>query len=114
MDEFTKAEATRAKLLARQRQEPDEDGFVMVTRGGRVGPARQEDAQRAAEKQKAKGELKDFYRWQLREERKAKEKELVQKFEEDRKKIGEMKKVRGRAAFRVSTLAFNGRWICLC
>jgi ribosomal RNA-processing protein 7 len=114
MEDYTRAEGARAKLLARQRQEPDEDGFIMVTRGGRVGPARQEDAQRAAEKQRAKGELKDFYRWQLREERKAKEKELVRKFEEDTKKIGEMKRVRGRGAFRVSTLALEEYQVCLC
>jgi ribosomal RNA-processing protein 7 len=49
MTAFADQEASRARALARQRAEPDEDGFVTVTRGGRMGPARQEEAQEKAE-----------------------------------------------------------------
>ncbi len=84
------------------RQEPDEDGFITVTRGGRAGPARQDEAQAMAERQKQKNStgLKNFYRFQLREERKKAQGELLRKFEEDRRKEQEMK--RRRAKFKVS------------
>ncbi|KAH0543016.1 hypothetical protein FGG08_002624 [Glutinoglossum americanum] len=93
---YAAAEAARAQNLARQRQEPDEDGFITVVRGGRTGPARHEEAAAAAEKQKGKGEYRDFYRFQLREERKKHVGELVRRFEEDKRKVEEMKGRRGR------------------
>ncbi|KAA6415852.1 MAG: hypothetical protein FRX48_00570 [Lasallia pustulata] len=97
MNTFTAQEAARARLLARQRQEPDEDGFITVTRGGRSGPARQEEAQEKAEKQREKQKgLEDFYRFQTREKRKAKAGELVRKFQDDRHKLKEMRERRGR------------------
>lgn len=101
MTHFAALENQRARQSKRLRQQPDEDGFVTVTRGGRAGPARQEEAQAAVEKQKQKAGtgLKDFYRFQLREERKKAQGELLRKFEEDRKKVDEMKKRRGK--FRV-------------
>ena len=101
MNTFAAQEAARARLLARQRQEPDEDGFITVTRGGRSGPARQEEAQEKAEKQRDKQKgLANFYRFQTRERRKAKAWELVRKFQDDRHKLKEMRERRGR--FRVS------------
>lgn len=104
MTQFNAMEAQRARQNKRLRQEPDEDGFITVTRGGRTGPARHEEANAAAERQKQKAStgLKDFYRFQVREERKKAQGELLKKFEEDRRKVEEMKKKRGR--FRVSTV----------
>ena len=102
MTNYAAEEAARARKAAKQREVPDEEGFITVTRGGRTGPARLEDAQRAAEKQeqrKGKGELKNFYRWQLREQRKEGEKELLRKFELDKLRVLEMKRGR-RKAFR--------------
>ncbi|KAH0359388.1 hypothetical protein KCU65_g9996, partial [Aureobasidium melanogenum] len=97
MTAFAEQEATRARLLARQRAEPDEDGFITVTRGGRMGPARQEEAQEKAEKQKEKQKGKeDFYRFQMREKRKEKANELLKGFEEDRKKVKAMKMKRNK------------------
>ncbi|KAH0334777.1 hypothetical protein KCU81_g9315, partial [Aureobasidium melanogenum] len=97
MTAFAEQEATRARLLARQRAEPDEDGFITVTRGGRMGPARQEEAQEKAEKQKEKQKGKeDFYRFQMREKRKEKANELLKGFEEDRKKVEAMKMKRNK------------------
>lgn len=105
MTNYKALEAQRARQAKRLRQEPDEEGFITVTRGGRVGPARQEEANAAAERQKKKAanDLKDFYRFQIREERKKAQGELLKKFEEDRRKLEEMKKRRGR--FRVSRVA---------
>lgn len=97
MTSFAEQEALRARALARQRAEPDEDGFVTVTRGGRMGPARQEEAQEKAEKQKEKQKGKeDFYRFQMREKRKEQANELIKGFEEDRKRVEEMKKRRNK------------------
>lgn len=101
MSTFAAQEAARTRLLARQRQEPDEDGFITVTRGGRSGPARQEEAREKVEKQQEKQKgLEDFYRFQTREKRKEKAGELVRKFQDDRHKLKQMRERRGR--FRVS------------
>jgi ribosomal RNA-processing protein 7 len=100
MTAFAAQEAERTKQLARQRNEPDEDGFITVTRGGRTGPAREEEARAREEelKKREKNRVKDdFYRFQVREKKKEAAKELVKGFEEDRKKVEEMRKRRGRS-----------------
>ena len=100
MTAFADKEASKARLLVRQRQVADADGFITVTRGGRTNPARQEVAQEQAEKQKEKQKgLDDFYRFQSREKRKQKAGELLRKFEEDKEKIRKMRDRRGQ--FRV-------------
>ena len=81
--------------------EPDEDGFVTVTRGGRTAPARRDEAEEAKKRmldkqEKKKTELSNFYRFQLRERQKAEQAELVKRFEEDRKKVDAMKEKRGK------------------
>ena len=101
MTAYAANEAAQARLLARQRQEADEDGFVTVTRGGRNNPARQDTAQQHAEKLKEKQNgLEDFYRFQSREKKKEKAIELVKKFEEDKERVKKMREKRGR--FQVS------------
>ncbi|KAI4249011.1 MAG: hypothetical protein LQ352_005766 [Teloschistes flavicans] len=96
MTEYAAREAAQARARARQRQVPDEDGFITVTKGGRVDPARQEAAQQLAEKQKAKQKgLEDFYRFQTREKKKAKAAELMKKFEKDKETVKRMKERRG-------------------
>lgn len=99
MEAFAAQEAERAKKLAKQRSEPDEDGFITVTRGGRTGPARDEEAKAKEEelKKREKNRVKDdFYRFQTREKKKEQAKDLVKGFEEDRRKLEEMRKRRGR------------------
>lgn len=101
MTAFGALEASRAQALARQRQEPDEDGFITVTKGGRNAPVRQEEAQERAEKEKEKRKgLDDFYRFQTREKRKERAGRLMKEFEEDKEKVRQMKERRGR--FKVS------------
>lgn len=96
MTAFAARETAQARLQARQRQIPDEDGFITVTKGGRNGPARQDTAQAVALKQKEKRRgLEDFYRFQHREKKKAKAAELMRKFEDDKEKVKKMKERRG-------------------
>ena len=99
MTAFAAQEAARARALVKLRSEPDEDGFITVTRGGRHDPAR-EDAARAKEEEYKKREEKrigkDFYRFQVREKRKEEAKDLVKAFEDDRRKVEEMRKRRGK------------------
>ncbi|KAI0532037.1 ribosomal RNA-processing protein 7-domain-containing protein [Xylaria digitata] len=98
---FNRKEAEAHQLAKRLRNEPDEDGFVMVTRGGRSAPARRDEAEEAKQKmlekqQKKKDEMQDFYRFQLREKRKAQQLELLKKFDEDKKKVQAMREKRGK------------------
>jgi ribosomal RNA-processing protein 7 len=99
MEAFSAQEAEQAKQLARHRSIPDEDGFITVTRGGRTGPAREEEVKVKEEelKKREKNRVKDdFYRFQVREKKKEAAKELIKGFEEDRKKVEEMRKRRGK------------------
>ncbi|KAK1250529.1 hypothetical protein MKX08_010532 [Trichoderma sp. CBMAI-0020] len=98
---FNRKEKEAAELSKRLRNEPDEDGFVTVTRGGKVNPANQFEAEEARRKMvekadKKKSELKDFYRFQLRERRKQEQADLLKRFEEDKKKVNAMKEKRGK------------------
>nr|POE52314.1 ribosomal rna-processing protein 7 [Quercus suber] len=99
MTAFAAQEAARTKLLARQRAEPDEDGYITVTRGGRNGPAREEAVKLKAEELKKRGQSmikSDFYRFQTRERKKEEAKSLVRGFEEDLRKVEEMRRRRGK------------------
>lgn len=72
-----------------------------MTKGGRNGPARQENAQDLAVKQKEKRKgLEDFYRFQHREKKKEKAAELTRQFEQAQEKVKKMKERRG--TFKVS------------
>ncbi|KAL8769177.1 MAG: hypothetical protein Q9209_004811 [Squamulea sp. 1 TL-2023] len=96
MTEFAAREAAQVRLQARQRQVPDEDGFITVTKGGRTGAARQDAAKELAVKQKEKQKgLEDFYRFQTRDKKKAKAIELMKKFEDDKARVQKMKERRG-------------------
>lgn len=99
---FNRKEKEAAEMAKRLRNEPDEDGFVTVTRGAsRAAPARRDEAEEARRKmlereQKKKDELTNFYRFQLRERKKAEQEELIKKFDEDRRKVQAMTKKRGK------------------
>lgn len=98
---FNRKEKEAAEMSKRLRNEPDEDGFVTVTRGGKVAPANQNEAEEARQKMidkatKKKAETKDFYRFQLRERRKADQAALLRRFENDRRKVSAMREKRGK------------------
>jgi hypothetical protein len=89
-------EEARSRENARKRQLPDEDGFVTVTRGAR-GAARLDEVKEVAEKQKGKSRgLEDFYRFQMREKRKEEHAEMLKKFEEDKRKVDDMRQRRSK------------------
>lgn len=97
MTVFSTMEETKHRL-ATMPAEPDEDGFVTVTRGSKINnAAREEELKRLLEKQKEKQKgLEDFYRFQMREKRKERQTELLKKFEEDKRRVQEMKARRGK------------------
>ncbi|KAF2030506.1 hypothetical protein EK21DRAFT_65208 [Setomelanomma holmii] len=100
LTQFNALETLRNKHRKHARSVPDEDGFITVTRGGRAGPARLEDAEKKKaelEDRKKKNAVKDdFYRFQNREKRKEVEMGLRRRFEEDRKRVERMREGRGR------------------
>ncbi|KAH7080013.1 ribosomal RNA-processing protein 7-domain-containing protein [Paraphoma chrysanthemicola] len=100
LTQFNALEVLRNKHRKHARSVPDEDGFITVTRGGRAGPARIEDAEKKKaelEERKKKNAVKDdFYRFQNREKRKEVEMGLRRRFEEDRKRVEKMREGRGR------------------
>lgn len=103
---FNRKEKEAAEAAKRLRNEPDEDGFVTVTRGARTAPATRNEAEAARQKMlekeaRKKESMKDFYRFQLRERRKEEQAALMKRFEEDRKKVVAMKEKRAR--FRPET-----------
>lgn len=96
MTAFADREKKQADLQAKRRQVPDEDGFITVTKGARTAPAKQEAAQELARKQKEKQKgLDNFYRFQMRERKKAHAVELIRRFEEDKAKVKRMREQRG-------------------
>lgn len=100
LSQFNALETHRAKLTKHARTVPDEDGFITVTRGGRVGPARLEEAEKKKaeleERRKNNGVKDDFYRFQNREKRKEAEINLRKRFDEDRRRVERMRERRGR------------------
>jgi ribosomal RNA-processing protein 7 len=100
LTQFNALETLRNRLRKTSRSVPDEEGFVTVTRGGRVGPARLEDAEKKKaeleERKRNNGVKDDFYRFQNREKRKEAEGLLKRRFEEDRRRVEEMRERRGR------------------
>ncbi|KAK2796848.1 hypothetical protein FQN50_009409 [Emmonsiellopsis sp. PD_5] len=95
---FGQVEEARMREAARGAEEVDEDGFVTVTRGARVNNvAREEELRELLERQRERNKgLGDFYRFQMREKRKERQGELVRRFEEDKRKVEEMRRRRGK------------------
>lgn len=91
---YAQMEEARSKEHARKRQVPDEEGFVTVTRGSKGG-LRKEDAEELALKQKKKDRgFENFYRFQTREKRKEQQGEMLRKFQDDKRKVEEMRRRR--------------------
>ncbi|KAL4917086.1 ribosomal RNA-processing protein 7-domain-containing protein [Aspergillus aurantiobrunneus] len=98
MNVFSEVADARKRETARRVAEPDEDGFVTVTSGPRLtSAAGEEEAKRLVEKQKKKAEgFGDFYRFQSREKRKEKQIDLLKKFDEDKKRLEDLKMRKGK------------------
>ncbi|CAG4963155.1 unnamed protein product [Colias eurytheme] len=94
-DEKVKKELDEEKKL----EQEDEDGWVTVTKRGKVQSfARTEKVENKImakeEKSKKKKELKNFYTFQIRESKMKHIVSLRQKFEEDKRKIAQIKQSR--------------------
>ena len=100
MGALSAQEVAKARAHSRLRSQPDADGFITVGRGGK-GDAAREEAARIKGEELAKRQKKmigeDFYRFQVRDKKKSEVKDLVQQFEEDRRRVEEMRKRRGKA-----------------
>jgi hypothetical protein len=83
---FNEAESARMLSLKGLQSEPDEEGFITVTRKERNEPV--------AEKKNKSMDLEDFYKFQKREKRQKRMQELRRKFEEDRLKVERAKEGR--------------------
>lgn len=103
--DFNRAEQESKEELQRSTQLVDEDGFTLVvgshrkTKAGILGKqkfAQTEGSERALKKLKKK-EKEDFYRFQLREKKKAEMNDLLQKFKHDQERVQQM---RERKRFR--------------
>lgn len=91
MELFNQEEILKRRKMKLMRSEPDEDGFVTITRGARAGAGRAQDAEKIKKKSEGKGIVSDLYRFQRRDEQKAKMNAMRMKFEEDKKKIQELR-----------------------
>lgn len=97
MSVYGRMEEARSREDAKKRQQPDEEGFITVTKGARGGVVRKEDAKELAEKLKEKEKgIENFYRFQTRERRKEQQGELMRRFEEDKKRVEEMRRRKGK------------------
>ena len=97
MSAYGQMEEARSREEAKKRQQPDEEGFITVTKGAKGGIIRKEDAKElgAREREKETG-IENFYRFQMREKRKEEQGRLMRQFEEDKRKVEEMRRRRGR------------------
>ncbi|EGD89794.1 hypothetical protein H112_02268 [Trichophyton rubrum D6] len=99
MSVLSKLEEAREREARRRGNVVGEDGFITVTRGPKraVDAGREEEMRElvARQREKSKG-LEDFYRFQMREKRKERQGELLRRFEEDKRRVEEMKRRRGR------------------
>jgi len=100
MTALSAQEVAKARAQSRLRSQPDADGFITVGRGGK-GDAAREEAARVKGEELAKRQKKmigeDFYRFQVRDKKKSEAKDLVREFEEDRRRVEEMRRRRGKA-----------------
>ncbi|KAJ5698209.1 Ribosomal RNA-processing protein 7 [Penicillium macrosclerotiorum] len=98
MTVFEQVAEARKRDEARKAAEPDEDGFVTVTSGPKLNSvAREDELKELVERQKKKADgLEDFYRFQSREKRKERQNELLRRFDEDKKKLQDIKSRKGK------------------
>lgn len=97
--DFNRAEQESREELKKQSELVDEDGFTLVvgphskTKVGMMGVLRlaTDGGVEKAKKKKNNKEKEDFYRFQLRERKKAEMNDLLRKFKQDQERIRTMK-----------------------
>lgn len=96
MEKFAKAEEKKLEEVRRLAQMVDDDGFTMVvgpkrrSAGGIAAPKVGVEVQQKKKKKKTK-EKTDFYRFQLRERKKNEMNDLLRRFQNDKKKVEELR-----------------------
>lgn len=107
MTAFNENEERKKREDRKRRNVPDEDGFVTVTKGGRAGTAKREDVEEKKVEMEEREERKrrdleraGFYRFQVREQRKLEQSELVKQFEEDKRRVEKLREIRGKRGVR--------------
>ncbi|XP_028042029.1 ribosomal RNA-processing protein 7 homolog A [Bombyx mandarina] len=93
------SETAKEKKKEKKLEQEDDEGWVTVTKGGKIQSfARTEKVENKIlekeEKNKKRKELKNFYTFQIRESKMKHIVMLRQKFEEDKKKIAQIKQSR--------------------
>lgn len=107
MAKYEEAEEDAIRKQEEAKNQPDEDGFVTVSYSANVGDVvefekngnlgstgrRKRDRTRSSKKNVVKGseELQDFYRFQLKESRKRSLEDIKLRFQEDLKRVKQMK-----------------------
>ncbi|KAJ3215635.1 Ribosomal RNA-processing protein 7 A [Dinochytrium kinnereticum] len=92
MQKFEEMEEEKERQLAMRRNQPDEDGFILVTKGaGRKGKAASEAAMDKRDRKPKKKQMVDFYSFQMRETKRNQLAELRKKFAEDKTRLEMMK-----------------------
>jgi len=99
VDKYMKEYDTKVSKEKQEEEElgePDEDGWVTVTKAAKkpAAPVKKESetsVRKNGKKKKKKSELKNFYTFQMKDEKLNRIQELRRKFEEDKKKITKMK-----------------------
>lgn len=96
MAKFDEKKEQLDKEAAETQNQPDDEGWVTVGRSGRNPAAPRLDAAEIQErkKNKKKQTLLDFYQFQQRETRREHIAHLRKKFDEDKKRIADMKSAR--------------------
>ena len=92
MEQFQQRLEDERKAMEKRMQEADDDGFTVVKRSKQARRGGQNASNIAPRKKKKKEkELKDFYRFQLKEGKRDKLAELREQFEADKQKVQKMK-----------------------
>ncbi|XP_078701188.1 ribosomal RNA-processing protein 7 homolog A-like isoform X2 [Branchiostoma floridae x Branchiostoma belcheri] len=96
MADYDKRKQEELEKEKAQGEEPDEEGWITVTRHGRTpGAPRTEAMEKKAlkreKKKRSRRELMNFYTFQIRESKREHIAQLRKKFEEDKDKIAAMK-----------------------
>ncbi|KAF4519350.1 hypothetical protein B566_EDAN011356 [Ephemera danica] len=99
MEKHDKQVSEEERKLKETEGQPDDEGWITVTRrGNKPGFARKESVEQRVlakeSKKKANKELKNFYQFQIRESKMNNLAELRHKFEEDKKKIAQLRQAR--------------------
>lgn len=99
MEAFARAEEARARQVETLSQEVDEDGFIKVINSKRkslngLATASAPADSSAPRKKKRSKEKADFYRFQIRDQKKQEMNQLLRRFHQDKLKVAQLKEQR--------------------